>query len=254
MPADAPEAILSTHDLSWSVGGIKIITDVSIELRRGEFLSVIGPNGAGKSSLVNLLSGVVKPTAGSVTFRGHDVTRSSPAARAQHGMARTFQTSSIFLERTVLENVRLAAQAHLGGSASLVRRPSRKDEATQRALAIVETVALAGVVDRKAGELSHGDKRKLEIAIVAVQNPVVLLLDEPTSGASAEEVDVIIDIARDIHRLGNSVLMVEHRIELVASVSDRVAVMNNGGLLMIDTPDVVLADPTVQAAYLGAGL
>lgn len=254
MTVDKTDVILETRDVSWSVGGIHIIRDVNLGLRRGEFLSVIGPNGAGKSSMVNLLSGAARVTSGSVHFGGQDVSRWSPAHRARAGMGRTFQTSSIFPALTVVENVRLAAQAKLGRSTSLVARPRATDEATRRAMAGLAEVALDKVAHKAAGELTHGDKRKLEIAVVAVQEPTVLLLDEPTSGASAEEVDVIIDIARRIHRAGNSVLMVEHRIELVAGLSDRVAVMHHGQLLMVDRPDVVLADPTVQSAYLGKGL
>ncbi|NKX55906.1 ABC transporter ATP-binding protein [Arthrobacter mobilis] len=251
--AEAGE-ILETEDLSWSVGGIHIIRGVSLRVTQGEFLSVIGPNGAGKTSLINLVSGVVRPTAGAIRFGRTDITRRGPADRAKAGIARTFQTSSVFLERTVLENVRLAAQARLGGSGSLFRRPRRNDRATELARDALERSALQGVAYKQAGELTHADKRKLELAILAVQRPKLLLLDEPTSGAAAEEVDVLIDIARGIHREGNTVVMVEHHIELVASISDRIAVMHNGGLLMVDSPDVVLSDPTVQKAYLGEGL
>jgi len=254
MTTDAHPAVLSTHELSWRAGGVDIINDVSLDLRAGEFLSVIGPNGAGKSSLINLLSGTVRPTRGRIVLNGVDVTKEHRARRAHRGVGRTFQTSSIFSDLTVLENVRLSRQARTGGSLSLVRWPRRRDAATQASLEMLEAVSLHHAANRRAGTLSHGDKRKLEIAVVAVQQPQVLLLDEPTSGASAEEVGVIIDVARRIHGLGNSVLMVEHRIELVAEVSDRVAVMANGSLLMVDQPDVVLADPTVQAAYLGEGL
>jgi len=254
MSVPGAEQILETEDLSWSVGGIDIIRNVSLQVRRGEFMSVIGPNGAGKTSLINLISGVVRPTGGRIRFGRTDITRRGPADRAKSGIARTFQTSSVFLERTVLENVRLAAQARLGGSGSLFRRPRPDDEATTLALKSLERSALGGVAQRHAGELTHADKRKLEMAILAVRNPSLLLLDEPTSGAAAEEVEVLIDIARRIHREGNTVVMVEHHIELVASISDRIAVMHNGGLLMVDTPDAVLSDPTVQKAYLGEGL
>jgi branched-chain amino acid transport system ATP-binding protein len=254
MSAELGGPVLETVGVSWSVGGIHIIRDVSLQLRRGEFLSVIGPNGAGKSSMINLLSGSVRATSGSILFDTNDVTSWSSARRARHGLGRTFQTSSIFNHLTVLENVRLAAQAKLGKSSSLVRWPRPQDEATERAHASLAEVALDRSSRKTAGELTHGDKRKLEIAVVAVQEPTVLLLDEPTSGASAEEVDVIIEIARRIHRAGNSVLMVEHRIELVETISDRVAVMHHGSLLMVDTPEIVLADSTVQSAYLGEGL
>lgn len=250
----ATEQILETDDLSWSVGGIDIIRGVSLRVRRGEFLSVIGPNGAGKTSLINLISGVVRPTGGAIRFGGTDITRNGPAARAKSGIARSFQTSSVFAGRTVLENVRLAAQAKIGGSGSLLRRPRPDDQATRLASATLERSALDHVADKLAGALTHADKRKLEMALLAVQRPSLLLLDEPTSGAAAEEIDVLIDIARDIHSEGNTVVMVEHHIELVASISDRIAVMHHGQLLMVDTPDVVLADPTVKKAYLGERL
>ena len=242
---------LKTSDLSWHVGGVQILREVSLEIHEGELVSVIGPNGAGKSSLINAISGIARPQGGSIELQGVDITRSNTSARARLGLARSFQTSSLFLGLDVLENVRLAAQAKLGGSRSLIRRPSRTDEATRTSLESLERVGLVDRSSTLASDLSHGDKRKLELALILVQRPSVVLLDEPTAGAAAEDVDAMVDLIQDIHRTGATVLMVEHRIEMVARISDRIAVMHDGRMLTIDVPSVVLADPLVREAYLG---
>jgi branched-chain amino acid transport system ATP-binding protein len=251
-PSGAP--VLRTRGLTWRVGGFTIVEDVDLDVREGEFLSVIGPNGAGKSTVINLLSGVHRPVAGSIELGGRDVTRARPADRVRWGLGRTFQTSSLFPGLTVLENARLAAQARLGGSLALWRRPSRRDTATQRALAVLEEVGLEDRAGNVVSGLPHGDKRKLEIAVVLCGEPSVLLLDEPTAGVSVEEVEPLVRVVRDVQARGRTVVMVEHHMDLVVDVSDRIAVMHQGRLLVCDTPDVVMADQTVQDAYLGAQL
>lgn len=253
-PGDRPGAVLATRDLTWRVGGFTIVEDVDLEVRGGEFLSIIGPNGAGKSTIINLLSGVYRPTSGTIELAGHDVTRTRPADRVRRGLGRTFQTSSLFTGLSVLENARLAAQAHLGGSLALWRRPARHDRATRRALEILEQVGLASRAADAVAGLPHGDKRKLEIAVVLCGDPQILLLDEPTAGVSVEEVEPLVRVVRDVHAAGRTVVMVEHHMDLVVGVSDRIAVMHRGRLLLCDTPDVVMADATVQEAYLGSDL
>lgn len=242
---------LKTSDVSWHVGGVQILRDISLDIHEGELVSVIGPNGAGKSSLINVISGIARPQEGSIELHGVDITRRKTSARARLGLARSFQTSSLFLGLDVLENVRLAAQARLGGSASLFRRPSRTDEATRTSLDSLERVGLVDRSSTLASDLSHGDKRKLELALILVQEPSVVLLDEPTAGAAAEDVDSMVDLIQDIHRAGATVLMVEHRVEMVARISDRIAVMHDGRMLTMDAPSIVLADPLVRQAYLG---
>ena len=246
--------VLRTTGLTWRVGGFTIVEDVAVDVRDGEFLSIIGPNGAGKSTVINLLSGVYTPTAGSIEYEGRDVTRLRPARRTRLGIGRTFQTSSLFEGLTVLENARLAAQAAAGHSMSLLRRPRRDDDATGRAREVLGQVGLADRAAHPVADLNHGDKRKLEIAVVLCGDARVLLLDEPTAGVSVEDVQPLVDVVRDVHDAGRTVVMVEHRMDLVTNVSDRIAVMHNGRLLTCDVPEAVMANQTVQDAYLGAAL
>lgn len=251
-PPPRPEAAaLAVGHLGWGVGGMVIVDDVSLEVGTGELVSVIGPNGAGKTSLINLISGVHAPRAGTVRLLGEDVTRMRPAERTARGLGRTFQTSSLFPGLTVAENVRLAAQAHLGGSLRLLAGPRPDDAASARADAALERV---GLIDRRtqvARQLSHGDKRKLELALVLSAEPRVLLLDEPTAGVSAEETHPLIELIGRVHGAGTTIVMVEHRMEFVVDVSDRIAVMHQGALLMTGRPTEVMGDERVRTAYLG---
>lgn len=237
--------------LQWGVGGLVIIDDVSLEVAEGEFLSVIGPNGAGKTSLINLISGVHRPTGGTIEVRGNDVTGLRPAARVGLGIGRTFQASSLFPLLTVHENVRIAAQAALGGSLHLLRRPRPGDDAHKITADVLERVGLSDRADSRAGSLSHGDKRKVELAMVLAAEPAVLLLDEPTAGVSVEETEPLVNLIREVHREGKTVVMVEHRMEFVVDVSDRIAVMHRGQILTLGSPEAVMADQTVRTAYLG---
>ena len=247
--------ILATRDLGLDIGGARIVADVSLEVREGELVGIIGPNGAGKTTLFNLLSGLVRPTAGRVELDGHDVTGHAPHRRTQAGLGRSFQVSSVFPLLTVGENARLAAEAKLGGALSVVRRAQRYAPALERAGAALERVGLAGRAAGPAGMLSHGDKRKLEIAMLLAGDPRVILLDEPMAGVSAEDVDGLMDVIRSVHvDEGRTVLMVEHRMEVVVGLAQRIAVMHHGALLAFDTPERVMADETVQTAYLGEPL
>jgi branched-chain amino acid transport system ATP-binding protein len=245
------DVALRTLGLSWRVGGFTIVDDVDLAVRRGEFLSVIGPNGAGKSTLVNLLSGVYKPSAGVIHLDGRDVTGLRTAHRVRRGLGRTFQTSSLFPGLTVLENARLAAQAALGKSLNPLQGPRSTDEASKRALERMDEVGLAGRGEALVSNLAYGDKRKLEIAVALCGDPKVLLLDEPTAGVSSEEVFPLIDVVRQVHAAGRTIVMVEHHMDLVIATSDRIAVMKDGRLIRCDTPSAVMADAEVQSAYLG---
>jgi branched-chain amino acid transport system ATP-binding protein len=252
-PEGVEDVVLRTTGLTWRVGGFTIVEDVSLTVRRGEFVSVIGPNGAGKSTLINLLSGVARPVAGRIELDGVDVTRTRPSDRVRRGLGRTFQTSSLFPGLSVLENARLAA-AGRSGSLALWRRPSSGTAAERRARTTLDEVGLGHRADDRVAELAHGDKRKLEIAVVLCGDPAVLLLDEPTAGVSAEEVGPLVEVVRQVHARGRTVVMVEHHMELVTGMSDRIAVMHQGRLLLADVPTVVMADPTVREAYLGGDL
>ena len=248
----AGEPVLRIEGLTCAIGGAVIVDDVSFDVAPGEFVAVIGPNGAGKTSLFNLLSGLLPVTRGTVTLDGADITGQSPSARARRGLGRTFQASSVFAGLTVGENVRLAAQARLGGSLSFWQRVRPADEAHQvadRALARVGLERRGGAI---AGALSHGDKRKLELAILLATDPAVVLLDEPMAGVSIEDVAGLTEVIASVHREeGKTVLMVEHHMDVLLGLADRVAVMHHGKLLALDTPERITSDPAVQQAYLG---
>jgi branched-chain amino acid transport system ATP-binding protein len=230
------------------------VDNVDLDLAPGEFLAVIGPNGAGKTSLFNLVSGLRRPTAGTVAVDGRDITRLSPHRRARLGLGRTFQSSAVFASITVEENVRLAVQARRGGSMRLWRSPRAERSVAQEAARVLAEVRLDGRNTALAGTLAHGEKRKLEIALLLAARPQVMLLDEPMAGVSAEEVPALVDVVRGLTKSGQSVLMVEHHMDVVLDLADRVAVMHHGALLVCDTPDVVMANRTVQEAYLGEEL
>ncbi|MGW9166818.1 ABC transporter ATP-binding protein [Agromyces sp. NPDC055658] len=247
-------AMLALEGIGLRIGGARILEGVSLEVPAGQMLGVIGPNGAGKTTLFNVVSGVVRPTAGRVVLDGVDVTREPVHRRATAGLGRTFQTSSLFPELSVLENVRLAAQARLGGATSLVRIPRAGDAATTRALDCLEEVGLAHRADAEASGLAHGEKRKVEIAMLLAQDPKAILLDEPMAGVASGDVPAITEVIRRLHRGGRTVLMVEHHMEVVLGLVDRVAVMHHGELLAVDTPEAVMANPTVQSAYLGEAM
>ena len=253
MSTQAP--ILATRDLGLDIGGARIVADVSLEVRAGELVGIIGPNGAGKTTLFNLLSGTVCPTTGSVELDGKDVTRDPPHRRTQAGLGRSFQVSSVFPLLSVGENVRLAAEAKLGGTLNVVRRAARYRPALERAGDALGKVGLASRTAWPAGMLSHGDKRKLELAMLLAGDPRVILLDEPMAGVSVEDVEGLVEVIRSVHGdEGRTVLMVEHRMEVVVGLAERIAVMHHGSLLAFDTPDRVMADETVQTAYLGEPL
>jgi branched-chain amino acid transport system ATP-binding protein len=244
--------VLTVHNLGFQVGGFTIVDGVSFALAPGEFVSVIGPNGAGKTTLLNLISGILRPTSGSVELLGRNVTGDRPFQRAQAGLGRTFQTSTVFNALSVLENVRLGVQARQGGSLQPWRRAAADTGTVERSTVALTQVGLADVAPLPAALLPHGTKRRLELAILLGGGFEVLLLDEPTSGLSVEHVAGMIDVIRSLHReQGKAILMVEHRMDAVIGLSDRIAVMHQGRLLRIDTPEKVMADPVVQEAYLG---
>ncbi|MBN8737453.1 MAG: ABC transporter ATP-binding protein [Xanthomonadales bacterium] len=252
---DAPAPVLETTGLSLAIGGAPIVSGVSLTVAKGEFLGLIGPNGAGKTSLLNLLSGLRTPTSGTIRLHGKPIDRLAPHQRVRAGLGRTFQSSDLFPALTALENVRLAAQAKLGGSMRLWRRADRATESLDAARACLERVGLSARANLLAGALSHGDKRKLELAILLATGPTVFLLDEPMAGVSAEDVPALTQLIGELcagH--GATVVMVEHHMDVVLALADRLAVMHHGALLACDTPDAVMANATVQSAYVGEAL
>ncbi len=249
MTGDRPALELDAVGLQ--IGGARILRDVTMRVATGEMVGVIGPNGAGKTTLFNVISGVAVPTSGRVLLAGDDVTGQRVHQRARAGLGRTFQTSSVFAGLTAGENVRLAAQAWLGGATSPWRFPRTDDEASGVARRCLEEVGLDHHLGTSAGVLSHGDKRKLEIAMLIATEPQVVLLDEPMAGVGSGDVAGLVDVIRRLHRSGRTVLMVEHHMEVLLGLVDRVAVMHHGELLAIGTPKAIMADPAVQKAYLG---
>jgi branched-chain amino acid transport system ATP-binding protein len=241
-----------TSALRLVIGGVHIVDGIDLSVAPGELLGVIGPNGAGKTTLFNLLSGLHRPTSGRVWLAGREVTGQSATRRARAGLGRTFQTSSVFPALSVLENVRLAAQASRRGALSIVRRPRRGDEATEFARARLADVGLERRAGTNAGQLPHGDKRKLEIAMLLGSRPRIVLLDEPMAGVASADVPGLVELIRRMHdEQGWTVLMVEHHLDVLLGLVDRVAVLHHGRLLGCDTPDAIMADPVVQRTYLG---
>jgi branched-chain amino acid transport system ATP-binding protein len=236
------------------IGGAMIVDGVSLEIQRGEFLTLIGPNGAGKTSFFNLVSGLYRPSGGRIEIAGRDMTAASAARRARAGLGRSFQTSTIYPGLTVFENIRLAAQAGGHRNLALWRNAADPGEATRAQQALVR-VGLRGLEERRAGTLGQGDKRKVELAMLLAGGFEVLLLDEPTAGLSVEDIPALLQVIKTIHEEeGKTVLMVEHRMDVIGGLSDRIAVMHHARLLACAPPAVVMADPAVQEAYLGEPL
>jgi len=245
---------LKIEGLGLQIGGATILKDVELDVAAGSLVGVIGPNGAGKTTLFNVISGLMKPTAGRVVLDDRDITTASVPARARAGLGRTFQTSSLFPKLSVQENVRLAAQVSLGGSGSLLRFPKRTDAATELALAKLDAVGLSHKLDALAGDISHGDKRKLEIAVLLATEASIVLLDEPMAGVASGDVPGLVENIRDMQReKGCTLLMVEHHIDVLMGLVEKVAVMYFGTIIAYDTPQRVMENPLVQSAYLGTG-
>jgi branched-chain amino acid transport system ATP-binding protein len=246
---------LSVKDLSLNIGGAKILDGITLDVAPNETLGIIGPNGAGKTSLFNLLSGIRKPSRGQIFVGDTETTNFEPHQCARAGIARTFQTSSVFANLTCLENVRIAAQAANGQSMNLTKNAYKFTEVVQTAHDCLAKVGLTARAMQRAGSLSHGDKRRLEIAIVLASQSDIVLLDEPMAGMSVENVPELVEIIRALateHK--KTVLIVEHHMEVILGLADRIAVLNYGELLVCDTPQNVINNPIVQSAYIGEAL
>jgi branched-chain amino acid transport system ATP-binding protein len=245
-------AILETRDLRREFGALVAVDDVSVTIEEGSLHSIIGPNGAGKTTFFNLVSGTLAPTSGRVLYQGEDIT-DLPVHRTIHrGIGRSFQITNIFPNLTVFENVRLAAQAMGTGNFRLFRSHLSLTEPAVRAGEVLELVGLAARAQAPARTLPHGDQRKLELGMILAPDPRVLMLDEPTAGMAAEQVPELMQLVQQIQTAGNkTVVLVEHNMNVVMSVSDRITVMHQGALLAEGTPAEISADKQVQTAYLG---
>ena len=245
-------ALLELDGLTKRYGGLVAVNQVSMRVEAGEVRAVIGPNGAGKTSLFHLITGVVRSTEGEVRFDGRRMTGLSSYQICQAGLSRTFQLTALFPEMTARENARLSAQARLarrwqpyGGGAVFAEAARRGDEALER-------LGLTDVANRPAGLLSHGDQRLLEVAMALAQRPRILLLDEPTQGLSVEETLSAVETLSGLLADGQlTVLLVEHDMEVVFRLAQKITVLHRGTVIADDVPAVVKADADVQAAYLG---
>jgi len=243
---------LETRGLTIRFGGHVAVNAVSCAFRAGELTCIVGPNGAGKTTYFNLLSGQLRASSGQVLLDGEDVTRLSAPGRTRRGIGRAFQLTSLFPNLPVLENVRLAVQARHRRGLDLLRVWSSHRQIAAEAETCLERVALADKRDQPVAALSHGDQRKLEVGILLALQPRIFMFDEPTAGMSVDEVPVILDLIREIKRdRTRTVLLVEHKMDVVRSLADRIVVMHNGALVADGSPASVIALPVVQQAYLG---
>jgi len=243
-------ALLSVRGLRKSFGALKVTDGIDLDVAGGELHAIIGPNGAGKTTLIHQLSGALKSDAGSVRFGGEDITRLSMAARVRKGLARSFQITSILDGFSVLENTATAVQARSGSSFRFFTSAAGERALNDEAMTALSRVGLAAAADRRAGDLSHGEKRQLEIAIALATGARLLLLDEPLAGTGHEEGAVLIALMREL-KATHTIVLIEHDMDAVFALADHVSVMVYGRLIASGQPAAVRADPDVRAAYLG---
>jgi len=243
-------ALLEVAGLSKRFHGIVASDDIQFAVAEGELHAVIGPNGAGKTTLIGQLAGEVRPDAGWIRFAGRDVTALPAHRRSLLGLARSFQITSLFLDFTTLDNVALAVQAHAGHSFGFWRDARREAQLRDPALAALERVGLAARAHVPASELSHGEHRQLELAMALATKPRMLLLDEPMAGLGAEESQRAVSMLREIKR-EYTILLVEHDMEAVFALADRITVLLEGRVLASGAPETIRADAEVRRAYLG---
>lgn len=248
----ARDIIIETQHLTRYFGALAAVNDVSIQIEAGTLHAIIGPNGAGKTTLFNLLSGNLKPTSGKVIYKGKDLT-GTPIHRMIHlGIGRSFQITNIFPNLTVHENIRLASQALEDNTFNFLLDTSKLDRTEARTAEVVERVGLKNQAMLPARMLSHGDQRKLELGMILAPDPELLLLDEPTAGMATDQVPELITLIQEIQQSGGkTVILVEHNMNVVMSISDRITVMNLGSVLAEGTPAEIAHNKEVQTAYLG---
>jgi branched-chain amino acid transport system ATP-binding protein len=244
--------VLETRNLTIRFGGHVAVDAVSCGFQPGSLTAIVGPNGAGKTTYFNLISGQLPASAGQVLLRGEDVTRDAAPLRTRKGMGRAFQLTNLFPNLTVLENVRLAVQARAGMGLNLASMWTRHRALIDQAEQYLARVALAARHATLASELSHGDQRKLEVAMLLALEPEIFMFDEPTAGMSVDEVPVILDLIQEIRaQKDKTVLLVEHKMDVVRALADRIIVLHQGQLVADGAPAEVIASPIVQEAYLG---
>jgi branched-chain amino acid transport system ATP-binding protein len=243
---------LETQELTIRFGGHVAVNAVSCGFAPGTLTAIVGPNGAGKTTYFNLISGQLKATAGRVLLQGEDISACSAPQRSHRGIGRAFQLTNLFPNLSVLENIRLAVQSRARLGLNLWSIWSSHRELIARAEEVLEAVALTAKRDLAAAALPHGDQRKLEVGILMALEPDVFMFDEPTAGMSVDEVPVILDLIRALKaRRDKTVLLVEHKMDVVRELADRIIVLHNGALVADGEPSEVIASPIVQEAYLG---
>jgi len=250
-------ALLEVSGLVKTFGGLTAVGNLSFSLEQGELVSVIGPNGAGKTTLFNLLTGAYRPTAGEIIFDGNDITGCKPFQSAARGMGRTFQKTTVFRDETVLDNVIIGQSVHLktGVWGAIVRTAgTRREEerVREKGRSILDFVGLANTEGRLAGNLTEEAQKRLSIAMVLAADPKLLLLDEPTGGVNLEEIGGLIELVKRIQQSGITVCLIEHKMRMVMSMSDRIIVLNYGTNIAEGTPAEVASNKEVIEAYLGA--
>jgi branched-chain amino acid transport system ATP-binding protein len=252
MVGTTDEIILQTRGLTKDFKGFTAVSEVDLDVRRGTIHALIGPNGAGKTTCFNLLTKFLIPTRGTITYKGQDITRTKPADIARLGLVRSFQISAVFPHMSVLENVRIALQRKRGDNFDFWTSESVLSSLDAEAERLVEAVGLKDFVRHQAVELSYGRKRALEIATTLALDPEMMLLDEPMAGMGHEDVDRIAELIRRVSA-NRTILMVEHNLSVVASLSDRITVLARGKVLAEGDYATVSKDPRVIEAYIGAG-
>ncbi|HEX4767215.1 MAG TPA: ABC transporter ATP-binding protein [Lichenihabitans sp.] len=248
----AEDIILSTEGLAKSFRGVAAVDGVDLNVRRGSIHALIGPNGAGKTTCFNLLTKMVRPSRGTIRFKDRDITRLSPASVARLGLGRSFQISAVFPHLTVLENVRVALQRRRGGSFDFWRSEALLSSYDAEAFGLLDAVGLSSFAVHAAAELPYGRKRALELATTLALDPELMLLDEPMAGMASEDIERVTALIRRAAR-DRTVLMVEHNLSVVASLSDRITVLARGKILAEGRYDAVSKDPRVIEAYIGVG-
>jgi len=243
--------ILETKNLSKEFKGFTAVSDLNLRVTRGHIHALIGPNGAGKTTVFNLLTKFHIPTTGTILFNGNDITREKSADIALRGIIRSFQISAVFPNLTPLENVRLALQRKTGTSYHFWRSAEPLKKLDKRALELLESVGIAEFADEVTGELAYGRKRALEIATTLALEPELMLLDEPTQGMGAEDVDKITSLIKRFS-VGRTILMVEHNLKVVATLADRITVLQRGSILAEGEYEAVSTNPLVLEAYMGS--
>jgi branched-chain amino acid transport system ATP-binding protein len=243
---------LETRGLTIRFGGHVAVNDVSCRFTPGTLTAIVGPNGAGKTTYFNLISGQLRATSGQVIVGGEDITGLAPSARTRRGLGRAFQLTNLFPQLSALENVRLAVQSRADAGWSLFNVWNTRRDLIEQAESVLERVRLADKRHIAPKALSHGDQRKLEVALLIAMEPKVFMFDEPTAGMSVDEVPTVLELIHDIKlRSDATVLLVEHKMDVVRSLSDRIIVLHNGSLVADGDPAEVIASPVVQEAYLG---